>query len=392
MSDTVNAFRLASTKPDQAQAMVVSVRVDRTLDDAEEFGDGVLTDRGTFQKLYAQDEFKSFVEEVLGQRMHTASLGIGYVFKSPDAEQRYLASRAFTRRLEYRTDLIADFAKDKAARAYVKLANQLGRVPLPEEFPGFQDLADRFGSEQRVERLLLAKIDREDYEGSRAERRNDILVYLAMLKLQGIAPPPFRALPTPVQGDVKATWGSWERALRDGAEFLFSLGVPGAIKTVCAASPVGKLLPGDLYVHRSAEDELPALARVVLFAAKRIVGDMTYDLAKISLDGKAVAFLAYPGFDDVAHPYLKRSVRVYLPKAAWEVRDYHATSNPPILHRKDALVAESYPKFKMFRALTEEEERLGLLSHHDIGFRTGWDALLASRRLVIDGHTIRQAP
>ena len=119
---------------------------------------------------------------------------------------------------------------------------------------------------------------------------------------------------------------------------------------------------------------------------------LVYRLTGSPLKLGTVAFLAYPGFDEVAHPSLRRSVRVYLPKAAWEVRDYHTTSNPPILHRKDALVSESHPKYKVFRQLTEEEERLGLLSHNDIGFRSGWDALLASRRLVIEGHAIRQAP
>lgn len=372
------------------EVLIVSVRVDSALDDAVEYGDGVVTGRGTFQKIYTQDEFKSYVEGALGRRVHTAALGIGYVFSSEAAEQRYIASKAFTRRMEYRTDLIAEFEKDKVAKRYVKLANTLGRVPHPEEFKGFDDhLLATYGTEARVERLLLSKIDRDAYEGSRAERRNDMLVYMALLRLQGIAPPPYRALPTPVQADVKAIWGSYERAQKEGLEFLFSLGRPDAVKLACMASTVGKLLPGDLYVHKSAEDEVPALVRVVVAAAKRIVGELSYDVTKIALDGRAVAFLSYPGFNDTGHPALSRSVRVYLPKASFDVREYSSSTNPPILHRKDRLVSESYPRYGEFRSLTEQEEKHGLLSSGEIGFRAGWEALLSSYRLSIEGHTVK---
>ena len=380
------AFSLAQ------KVLIVSVRVDNSLDDAAECRDGVLTGKGTFQKIYAHDEFRQYVEGTLGRRLHTAALGVGYVFRSESAEQQYVASKAFTRRLEYRTDLIASFEKDRVAKKYVRLANELGRIPRPEEFAEFRQLVGKFGSEPRVERLLLGRIDREAYEGSRAERRNDILVYLAMLRLQGIAAPPYRVLPVSVQADVKAIWSSYERALKDGTDFLFSLGHPEAVKLACGASTVGKLLPADLYIHRSAEDELPALLRVIVFAAKRIVGELSYDLIKIAVDGRAAAFLSYPGFDEIAHPALARSVRVYLPKASFDVRDYSAYANPPILHRKDVLVAESYPLHPVFRSLTKQEEHLGLLTSGDIGFRAGWEALLSARHLVIEGHEILQLP
>jgi DNA phosphorothioation-associated putative methyltransferase len=260
---------------------------------------------------------------------------------------------------------------------------------MPNEFPELEHLVATFGSVQRIERLLRSKIDREAYEGSRAERRNDMLVYLALLRLQGIAPPPYRALPLAVQADVKAIWGSYERAQKEGTEFLYSLGRPEAMQLACKASTVGKLLPGDLYVHQSAEDELPALVRVVIAAAKRIVGELSYDVTKVAVDGRAVAFLSYPAFDEVAHPALTRSVRVYLPKATFEVRDYSTSMNPPILHRKDRLVAESYARYPVFKSLTEQEEKHGLLSSGDIGFRSGWEALLKAYRLVIDGHTVK---
>ena len=55
-----SAFGLAQ------KALVVAVRVDRALagTDAEEFGDGVLTARDTFQKVFTQEEFCSYLETV----------------------------------------------------------------------------------------------------------------------------------------------------------------------------------------------------------------------------------------------------------------------------------------------------------------------------------------
>ncbi len=167
------------------RVLVVAVRVDQGVQ-GEAYADGVLTAIGSFQKIYTQAEFKEYLESTLGRRIQVASLGVGYVFKDDDAEQQYLADRAFTRRLEYRADLVAEFTTNAVAKRYVTLANQLGRTPLPEEFPNLTRLFELFGSPARLERLLLHAVDRAAFHGSREMRRQDIVTYLAMLRLQGI--------------------------------------------------------------------------------------------------------------------------------------------------------------------------------------------------------------
>ena len=370
------------------KVLVVAVRVERVLADASAFEDGVVTKRGTFQKIYTQDEFRNFLETVLECRLQMASLGVAYVFKDQETESQYLASRAFTRRLEYRTDLIEEFSKSRLARRYVAQATRLGRLPLPEEFPKFDRLLDTFGSSQRIARLALRHIDYEAFSGSQAQRREDILTYLAMVRLQGLKPLSFFKLPRTVQADVKAVWKTYRAALTEGERYLFSLGDPEIIKKVCNSSSVGKLLPTHLYVHRSAEDELPALLRVTIFAGKQVVGEVPYNVAKIAVDGRAVSFLDYPNFDKDPHPSLLRSVRVYLPKASLSIRSYNDSPNPPILHRKDALVGKTYPHFEKFRRLTEQEETEGLLSTADIGFHVVWADLLRAKGLTINDHEL----
>lgn len=371
------------------QVLVVAVRVDRTLERGTEYGDGQVTSVWTFQKIYSQSEFRHYVESTIGRRTHVAALGVVYVFKEEGPEARYLASRAFTRRLEYRTDLLHQFSGSPIARRYVRLATELGRIPLPEEFEEYPKLLESFGSPQRLERLTLRHIDQSAFEGSRAQRREDILTYLAMLRLQGLRPPPLGALPGSIRTDIRAIWPTYAAAHVDAEAFLFSMGRPEAVRAACASSPFGKLVATDLYFHRSVEDDLPPLLRLLAFAAREIVGDVAYDIIKISGDGQAVSFLAYPHFDQDPHPALSHSVRVYLPRASYEIRDYSGYENPPILHRKDALVGPSYPHFEKFRRLTEAEQSLGLLSMPEIGRRTTWQNLLAARRVAIEHHMIR---
>jgi DNA phosphorothioation-associated putative methyltransferase len=156
-----------------------------------------------------------------------------------------------------------------------------------------------------------------------------------MLRLRGLKPPPVRRLPDETQADIKSLWPSYKGALEEANTFLFRMGKPELVREECARSRVGKLLPEDLYIHKSVEDHLPPLLRLILFAARQIVGDVEYDLVKVATDGRKVSFLRYPGFEEVAHPALESSLRVYLPTISFSMRDYAGSETPPILHRKE---------------------------------------------------------
>src|ERR1700747_1266339 len=62
-----------------------------------EFGDGVLTNRGTFQKFFEQSELKSYLELQLETEAIPAGIGTFYLFKDEAGRQQFLASR-FRRR------------------------------------------------------------------------------------------------------------------------------------------------------------------------------------------------------------------------------------------------------------------------------------------------------
>ena len=209
-----------------------------------------------------------------------------------------------------------------------------------------------------------------------------------MLQLRGVRPPPIRLLPPETQADIKLLWPSYKSAMHEGQQFLFQLGKPELIREACLSAPVGKRLPSDFYLHQSAEESLPALLRVLLFAARQIVGEVDYNIIKFAMDGRKISFLKYKDFDEEAHPELLHSVRVHLPSASYAIRDYSSSENPPILHRKEAFVDPLYPDYGAFSELTRQEEDLGSLSRPEIGFRQQWQRLLAEHHLKVVGHTI----
>lgn len=370
------------------RVLVVSVRVDQSLSTGIDFADGLVTNSGSFQKIFTQSEFRAYLQATLGQKPYMAGLGIAYVFKDEAAESEHLARLTIAPAKRERADLFARFSSDPQGQGLLQVTRALGRVPLPSEFDQYPDLLSRFGSLSRIERLVSGLLGTESLEETRNLKRNGILTFFAMLRLRGVKPPPVRLLPAETQADIKLFWPSYRRAMEEGEEFLFSLAKPELIREACLAAPVGKRLPTDFYLHRSAEELLPPLLQVLLFAARQIVGEVDYNILKIAMDGRKLSFLNYKDFDEVAHPLLLHSVRVHLPSASYVIRDYSSSENPPILHRKETFVDPLYPEYAMFAELTRQEEARGLLSHSDIGFRQQWQRHLDECQACIVGHIL----
>jgi len=100
------------------RALVVAVRVDQSLDKGLPFWDGLITSRGSFQKIYSQSEFCQFVGETLGVRPHVAGLGVAYAFKESEDERSYVSETAFRRAIRAQRDITLEFESDpRAARS-----------------------------------------------------------------------------------------------------------------------------------------------------------------------------------------------------------------------------------------------------------------------------------
>jgi DNA phosphorothioation-associated putative methyltransferase len=378
------AFALAE------KALVVAVRVDQSLEKGLPFQDGLITSRGSFQKIYSQAEFRQFVGDTLGVRPYIAGLGVAYAFKESGEESRYVADTAFQRTVRTQRDAVEEFVNHPESAPLLDLVRKLGRLPLQEEFDAYEGLEEAFGSRHRINRLLWKVIHPDTLDEVQRQRREDLLISLSMIRLQGSKPMGFRSLPGDVQADIKTLWTNYQQALKESEAFLFGLGNPELVKGAIAKLRIGKRLPEDIYFHVSQESSLPPLLRLIVFAGRQIVGDVEADLIKISTDGRKVSFLRYGNFDTAAHPELTYSVKVYLPKAAHSFRDYADSRNPPILHRKEAFLDELHPDYQACLILTQKEEELGLLSRNDIGTMNGWRAALVERGVAIKGYNIEE--
>ena len=98
--------------------------------------------------------------------------------------------------------------------------------------------------------------------------------------------------------------------LRRGRRAAVQDGEEGAIDEACKRSAVGKLLPDDLYVHRSALDSLEPLLRIYEGCGRAYLGEVEgANIIKIHRRSGKLSYLVYPDFEDDPHPALLRSVQ-----------------------------------------------------------------------------------
>lgn len=117
-----------------------------------EFGDGVLTGRGTFQKFFDQGELKTYLETHLETDAIPAAPGVFYLFRDESARQAFLANRCRRRELPPRKRLSERlFAESRELLGpLMDAVAVLGRLPEPEEFPPAAAVAEKFGSLKRL--------------------------------------------------------------------------------------------------------------------------------------------------------------------------------------------------------------------------------------------------
>ena len=136
----------------------------------------------------------------------------------------------------------------------------LGRLPEADEFAQAAELAAQFGSLKRAFALIKRVTGSDDWDAIARRNTKVLLVYLALGRSR--RRPPISALPVGLQRDIRAFFGSYANACRLADHRLFQAGDAEAVNDACRRSPVGKLLPNALYVHRSALESFDPLLRV----------------------------------------------------------------------------------------------------------------------------------
>ena len=355
-----------------------------------EYGDGILTQIGTFQKFYTQAELREYLETTLGAEALPAAPGVFYVFRDEALRQQFLATR-YRRRSAAPRRRMAEVHFDAHRDILEPLSDwigQQGRLPEPDEFDLAGPVIAEFGSLQRAFALIRRVSSSEEWDQIRKRRTEDLLVGMALAHFG--RRPRQSDLPLDVLRDIRAFCGTYARGREQADELLFRAGDPDAVDAACQRSPVGKLLPNALYVHRSALDELEPLLRVYEGCARAYLGEIEgANLIKLHRFSGKVSYLDYPDFETDPHPALSSSVKLNMRSRQLAFYDYRQSDNPPVLHRKESFLAPAHPLFAKFQRLTQQEERHGLLENSStIGTKAGWQMRLDESGFRLTGHRL----
>jgi DNA phosphorothioation-associated putative methyltransferase len=262
-----------------------------------------------------------------------------------------------------------------------------GRLPDIEEIETAPQILRQFASVKRAF-AIVRRVTGTGWSEVRQARADDLLVYLALARFDGR--PPLSKLPRPLQLDVRAFFSTYATACRKADELLAEAGSTEHVDRLCRASAVGKETPSALYVHISAIACLSPVIRILEGCARAYIGTTAgANVIKVHRDKPSLSYLVYPAFDTDPHPALAGSLIVHLRGPAAYYRDYSSSEDPPVLHRKEELVAADYPLRAMFARLTVREDALGLFKNPTaIGKRLAWQAALERAGWKLRGHRL----
>lgn len=274
----------------------------------------------------------------------------------------------------------------------IDFVTERGRLPRQGELQNEATLNDQFGSIRAAFSLVRRVTGASRWMELEREAKENFLVYVALAAFGGR--PAFKQLPEDLQFDAKDLCGSYKAGCEAADHLLYSIADVPSLDSACIEAPFGKLTPEALYVHTSALSELPPILRVYLGAAQTITGNVDdATIVKLHRQKPQVSFLIYPTFDKDPHPPLHGSLVARLPELRITYKDFSNSENPPILHRKETFVPDTYPGREKFSRITRQEERAGLLDAHGIGRRNEWEVLLDNYGYKLRGHRlVRAAP
>lgn len=377
------------------KALVVSAMLDVKSNLATNFrmhGDGYVTSRGTFQKLYEQAELKDFISSILNVEAFPAAPGIFYVFKDESLKEEFLQNKItrhfYFKRREPLTLKEKYFTERDLLESFMDRICELGRIPKEEEFIRSEELKSKIGSFKKAYSIVHSVFPDNLMEACKRRREEDLLVYLALSNFRKI--PALKNLSATLRNDIKTFFGSYKDAQEIARELLFQAGNSSLIAEACRKSKIGKLLPEDLYVHKEYIDHLSPILRVYAGCGDAFIGEVEEaNIIKIHMNSGKISYLQYENFDSNPHPRLLKTTTIMLRELRMKEIDFSQRDNPPILHRKETLVADDYPYYDKFKKLTESEEKAGLLDHATgIGFRVNWEKRLSDMGYTFSDHDL----
>ncbi|MCR9565840.1 DNA phosphorothioation-associated putative methyltransferase [Vibrio alginolyticus] len=388
--------------------LVVSVMLanDSYIAQFQPYKDGVITTRNTFQKYYAQSEFKGYLERSLQEDAIAVAPGIFYIFKDKLEEQRYLQSKYQRHHTWHQlTSPQPIESKDKAKLVisqnstlfddFWNVCLELGRVPANDEFNRSEEVRSLIGSHKKVFGLLQEMFDTKEFENAEKRRKEDLLLYFAMGLFEKRKP--YTQQPESLKRDIKALFDDYKTALNLAAELLFAIADTSLINTQCEKAhqqlPASLLNEGhSIILHRDYIDDLPLLLRVYVGAGLQMYGELDeeIDLVKIHITSGKLTLTAYDNFEHSV-PFLVERIKIKMAEQDIDFFDYvNEKRRPPLLNKHLYMP----PEHENYKKQLSFDKRLATLldfepTEESHMVRAEFEVLLEKNSKKIKGFTLR---
>jgi len=146
------------------------------------YNDGGLTSRNSFQKYYEQQEIKRYIDGVLGADAVPVGLGVYFVFRDEARAQAFRArrfrGRAATPRVRPNVRSFDEYRELLAPLMH--FVSERGRLPAGRELSNEGAVIDEFRSLARAFALTRRATDEAEWDKIIEQRRQDMLVYIAL--------------------------------------------------------------------------------------------------------------------------------------------------------------------------------------------------------------------
>jgi DNA phosphorothioation-associated putative methyltransferase len=386
------------------QVLVVSAMlINQNVFKGQVFNDGVITQRNTFQKYFTQTELKEFLSDTLDTDAIPVAPGIFYIFKSQDAEQRFLFNRQRSHRnvlrLSYRSSQAHSPKLSHNEKKYLKSKHlidplwqqtlELGRLPEKNEIENLIELTQSFGTVSKALRFMLDQFDETILEQARQSRIDDLLTYFALQTFSKRKT--YKHLETSLQKDIKTFFGDYKNAVAAATSVLFQISQTELVASTCQQATeqgLGYLdEEGALHLHTSLVEQLPALLRIYIGCATVLYGNIEQtDLIKIHIQSGKLSLMRYDDFQNQPLPRLLERIKINLREQTFDLYQYGEEYEPTYLYLKSRYINEEFPNYAKQLSFEEKLQAMNLFNLSGYGPKPHeFRETLANARWEIDG-------
>ena len=322
--------------------LIVSAQV--LIDDRQRgylaYGDGIITERNTFQKYYEQEELKNYIEQVLNEEAIPIGLGVFLVFRNREKANNFRASRFHSNMRSPRVlTPVKKFADYQAILTpLMDFYSQRGRLPIKGELLEEEAIKAEFRNFKQAFKTILQVTEEVEWERIADQRRQDILLYLALSRFE--ERPTLRQLPPLLKNDIRKLFGSYQAACFLADEMLISVGNLDIIKQICQELKIGKTFEKSFLIHIKMLNSLPTLLRLYEGCASRTIGRMeSANLLRFYFTSPKISYLSVPNFDTKKNPQVESIMTIALQDLKVQYRDFSLEDDAPIIKDKHLLLS-----------------------------------------------------